>query len=65
MALDVKIITDNRQFWKTMKLFFFDRNITTTQITIENSKKVIVMDFELSEGFGNFFEKAVQSSNGA
>lgn len=65
MALDVKIITDNRQLWKTMKLFFFDRNITTTQITIENSKKVIVMDFELSEEFGNFFEKAVQSSNGA
>ena len=38
-----------------MKPFFFDKIITTTQISIKNNKKITGRDFELTEGFGNFF----------
>ena len=46
-----------------MKSFLSDKNITSTQIAKKIIKKVIPNDFELSEQFGNFLEKAVQLLN--
>ena len=62
---DVKKVTDNRQFLKTMKPFLSDKNITATRITIENKNNVIANSnsVELPEEFADFFEKALQSLN--
>lgn len=46
-----------------MKPFLSDKNITSTQIAKKIIKKVIPNDFELSEQFGNFLDKAVQLLN--
>lgn len=43
-----------------MKPFLSDKNINSTQIAKKMIKKVIPNDFELSEQFGNFLDKAVQ-----
>ena len=61
---DVKKVTDNRQFLKTMKPFPSDKNITATRITIENKSNDVIANsnsVELPEEFANFFEKALQS----
>ena len=46
-----------------MKPFLSDKNINSTQIAKKMIKKVIPNDFELSEQFGNFLNKAVQLLN--
>lgn len=46
-----------------MKPFLSDKNINCTQIAKKMIKKVIPNDFELSEQFGNFLDKAVQLLN--
>lgn len=46
-----------------MKPFLSDKNINSTQIAKKMIKKVIPNDFELSEQFGNFLDKAVQLLN--
>ena len=46
-----------------MKPFLSDKNITSTQIAKKIIKKVIPNDFELSEQFGNFLDKAEQLLN--
>lgn len=46
-----------------MKPFLSDKNINSTQIAKKMIKKVIPNDFELSEEFGNFLDKAVQLLN--
>lgn len=46
-----------------MKPFLSDKNINSTQIAKKMIKKVIPNDFELSEQFGNFLDKAEQLLN--
>lgn len=46
-----------------MKPFLSDKNINSTQIAKKMIKKVIPNDFELSEQFGNFLDKAIQLLN--
>ena len=46
-SLDIKNITDNKQFWKTIKPFF----------------KIISNDDKVAEEFSTFFENAVKSLN--
>ena len=63
---DVKKVTDNRQFLKTMKPFLSDKNITATRVTIENKSNDVIANsnsVELPGEFANFFEKALQSLN--
>ena len=62
-SLDTTKVTDNKEFWKTIKPFLSSKSITTTQISIEKDGKVITDDSELSEEFSIFFDKAVQSLN--
>ena len=62
-TLNTKDITDNKQFWKTIKPFLSDKNVNTSQITIEKNDKIFMDNFELSEEFSNFFENAVKALN--
>ena len=40
-----------------------DKNTVFSQSSIEKNKRIISDEFDLSEGFNNFFENAVRSLN--
>ena len=46
-----------------MRPFLSDKNTVFLQISIEKNNQIISDDFDLSEGFSNFFEDAVRLLN--
>ena len=61
-SLDIKNITDNKQFWKTIKLFLSEKIKTTSKIKLKDQDKIISND-KVAEEFSVFFENAVKSLN--
>ena len=59
--LDIKNITDNKLFWKTMKPFLSDKCTQTSKISLVDEGNVISNDLELAETFNKFFETAVDN----
>ena len=57
--LDIKNVTDNRLFWKTMKPFLSDKCTHTPKISLFHEGNVIFDDLELAKTINNFFENAV------
>ena len=62
-SLDMKIVLGSKEFWKTTRPFFSDKNTVFSQISIEKNNRIICDDFDLSEKFCTFFEDAVGSLN--
>ena len=59
--LDIKNITDNKKFWKTMKPFFSEKGVFSQNITLVNNDSIISSDQEVCETLNNFFKSAVDS----
>ena len=59
--LDIKNITDNKLFWKTMKPFLSDKCTYASKISLAHNDNVISDDQELIDIFNNFFEQAVDN----
>ena len=62
-SLDIKNITDNKQFWKTIKPFLSEKIKTTSKIKLKDQDKIISNDDKVAEEFSTFFENAVKSLN--
>ena len=60
-SLDIKNITDNKQFWKTIKPFLSEKIKTTSKIKLKD--KIISNDDKVAEELSTFFENAVKSLN--
>ena len=56
--LNVKLITDNKKFWKTVKPFFRDKNPANTKITLIEANEIISDSLECAEIMNNFFSDA-------
>ena len=59
--LDIKNITDNKLFWKTMKPLLSDKCSQASKISLVQKGNVISDDQELARTFNSFFETAVDS----
>ena len=57
--LDIKNITDNKLFWKTMKPFLSEKCTYASKISLVYNDNVISDDQELKKTFNDFFEHAV------
>ena len=62
-SLDIKNITDNKQFWKTIKPFLSEKSIVTSKIKLKDKNKIISNDDKVAEEFSTFFENVVKSLN--
>ena len=54
--LDLKNITDNKLFWKTIKPLLSDKNTQASQITLVQDNTIISDEKAISENFSNFFQ---------
>ena len=59
--LDVRNITDNKKFWKTMKPFFSDKGLGKNAITLVEGNKIIGEDVEVATTLNTFFDNAVKN----
>ena len=59
--LDVKKVTDNRKFWRTVKPFLTDKGSSSARITLVKGDAVILDANLVSCHFSNFFQNAVKS----
>ena len=62
-SLDIKNITDSKQFWKTIKPFLSEKIKTISKIKLKDQDKIISNDDKVAEEFSTFFENAVKSLN--
>ena len=60
-SLDVKKITDNKQFWKTVKPFFSNKFINNERITLIENDEVISDDQKIANTFSNFYASVVEN----
>ena len=62
-SLDIKNITDKKQFWKTIKPFLPEKSKVTSKIKLKDKNKIISNDDKVAEEFSTFFENVVKSLN--
>ena len=60
-SLDLKLITDNKQFWKTMKPFFSDKTNKGKKITLIEGDEIISNDVDVAETMNEFFSNVVSN----
>ena len=56
----MKLITDNKQFWKTIKPLFSEKNNNSRKITLINEDEIITNDAIVAETMNDFFSNAVE-----
>ena len=54
-TLDVNLITDNKQFWKSVKPLFSDKIKTQSKIVLVENDEIISDDRQVAEIFNNYF----------
>ena len=59
--LDVKRVTDNKQFWKTVKPCLTDKTLKDERITLIENEKVISDERELVKIFNEYFSNIVSN----
>ena len=59
--LNVKKVTDNKHFWKTIKPNFTDKVLKDKKIVLVEDDKVITADTDLVEIFKDHFENIAES----
>ena len=59
--LNLKYITENRHFWKTVKPPFREKTLKGERITLAETNKVVSDENELVEIFSNYFGNIVQN----
>ena len=58
---NVRNITDNKQFWETLKPFFSSKVDANERITLIEGDKVVSEDGEVTETFKSYFEAIVEN----
>ena len=61
--LNEKNITDNKQFWNTIKPFFSDKGATSERYTLIENNEIIDNDQKISTIFNDFFSTVVSNLN--
>ena len=59
--LDIKKVTDNRTFWKTVVPMFSNKFSRNEKINLTEENEVVSTDSELSRVFDNFSSNAVEN----
>ena len=59
--LNVKDITDNQKFWKTIKPLFLDKAKLAVSITLKDNNKIVESQNEVANIFNDSFSKIVSS----
>ena len=54
---------DNKTFWKTIKLFFTDKDVNHDNITLVENEETVSDNKEISETLNNFFAEVVTNLN--
>ena len=62
-ALDVKFVTGNKMFWKTVAPLFSNRSKASNKITLTENEKLIMNDQKCAEVFNNYFNSIVKELN--
>ena len=59
--LDLKNVTDNKEFWKTVKPFLSDKVTTFPKISLVEKGEIISDESKVANTFSNFFENTIRS----
>ena len=59
--LDLKLITDNKKFWKTVKPLFSEQHFGNNKITLLDGDEIISEDAEVVEKFNKYFSNVVKN----
>ena len=59
--LDIKLITDNKQFWKTVGPLFSEKHFSNKKITLVEGDEIISNDQAIAETFNSYFSNIVES----
>ena len=59
--LNVKYITENKLFWKTVKPSFTGKTLKDERTTLLENKRVVSDESELTESFNNYFGNIVKT----
>ena len=62
-SLDLKNITDNKTFWKTLKPFLLDQLTSTQKITLIYNDKIVKNNDYTASVLNTFFSNIVKSLN--
>ena len=58
--LDVKMVTDNKLFWKTVKPFLSEKGNSSSKITLVEGEEIISNDQDVAEKLNKFFSESVK-----
>ena len=58
-ALDIKKLTDNKTFWKTIKPFQSDKIVSTERITLIDNGEVVPTEQDTAHILNTFFSNIV------
>ena len=61
--IDLKLLTENKLFWKTIKPLFSDKNNICRKITLIDDGEIISNDVNIAETMNDFFSNAVAKLN--
>ena len=59
--LNINKITDNKQFWQTIKPLLSEKGTRFAHINLVDNEKIISEDRDIAQTLNNFFENAVKS----
>ena len=59
--LHLNNVTDNKEFWKTVKPFFFRQSYNFSGISFDENGEIISDEYKVANSFTNFFENAILS----
>ena len=62
-TLDMKSVTDNEMFWKTVAPLFSNKSKVSNNITLSENEKLITNDQKSAEVFNNHFNSIVEELN--
>ena len=62
-TLDIKSVTDNKMFWKTVAPLFSNKSKASNKITLSENEKLITNDQKSAEVFNNYFNSIVEELN--
>ena len=62
-TLNMKSVTGNKMFWKTVAPFFSNKSKASNKVTLSENEKLITNDQKSAEVFNNYFNSIVEELN--
>ena len=59
--LDLRKVTDNKLFWKTIKPLMSDKGTSANKICIAENDKLLVKEEDVANSLNNYFDKAIDN----